>query len=708
MSPMIAISAQHHQPVFFLPGPAVSGFTFFGQTKNVLKFSRLAKLSSLRNDGIVSHLFERIEEMFFLRAFRSNHVGSSQTANQVLRMNDGTDVQSQEQPPIFSNVLSSQVPIQRQVNENSFGSVEEIYIPLKVAKKKVSEVEADMAAMKAEHIEIIKQLEIHYKEMEKDMQEYFLDYIAKIRKATEIREKQHQVEISKIKAGAAVFAELGERTFVETKDMIDTQTENVKLLENELDIITQEKNRLQERLYQSSQLSNHLIEELNANYHISQEIFVAFNALMQFSASLTDRNKDLDSRLQEQSVSNSSLKAMLQSDSLNQVQALESMMESINNLDSSSTIICEKLGQLNKRFCVKLELIDKLKSEQSEVRDAAITMAENLSLAGDIADGLALICADADSRSRTMSEKVNKLESEMRDLTIVNDALKSTCSNLESEIAALTSNLSSTGQELNTEISNVKKHLTDLELLYSEKCEQMFMDVSNFERILENLTMVTNSKLSELLAQVSEQQLAFSKTEVECENLKAERAALISQLENLNVEREMLQETVSQNSVQISETREQIDQFLHDKTVLEEENSRVSAEKLAAFARIEELQVASAGLSAEMEKWQSEVSRLNDRLSTLQVECQTAAADLARLRLTESQLKSEQMETAALSKDLLVLTTQCVQDAGGLGDEISALLEEAAQNTAPQGSTQYVNQQVIYFFPSRTDSGVKG
>ena len=169
--------------------------------------------------------------------------------------------------------------------------------------------------------------------------------------------------------------------------------------------------------------------------------------------------------------------------------------------------------------------------------------------------------------------------------------------------------------------------------------------------------------------------------------MKAERAALISQLENLNVEREMLQETVSQNSVQISETREQIDQFLHDKTVLEEENSRVSAEKLAAFARIEELQVASAGLSAEMEKWQSEVSRLNDRLSTLQVECQTAAADLARLRLTESQLKSEQMETAALSKDLLVLTTQCVQDAGGLGDEISALLEEAAQNTAPQGST---------------------
>ena len=693
--------------------------------------------------------------MFLLRGSNNNpnRVANGTAAN--IGSNPGN---SEQQVPLFSTVLSTAPP--QITNENRFDSVEEVYVPLKVAKKKIGEVQADMEAMKAEHLEIIKELERHYKEMEKDMQDYFLNYIAKLKRATEIREKQHLAEIASIKAGTTVFADLGEKTIFEANSTIETLKENVKILESELDEITQHRNLLQQQISVSTQLCHKLVQDLRDQHETSEEVAGAFDLTMQ-------QCKELIDRLNEQNMSNTELKSAMQSDHAHKLQTSRALVKDVDALEVMATAIRDCLDKLEKECLEKLSLINKLEMERCDstqatdeaaelviyLEETVVAIANHLGLLNEqsleklsllqrfqvvhnnsvscdrvsaellaqiestISD-FSVVFASIDGQVRMQTETLSKTETQLQELASANAGLTSTVSRLENEIATLTSNLSSTDQVLKTEINKLEKVLGDLDRDYSENLSHMETELSTFEKVLTNLTANTTPKIVELEA------LLAKKEVLESENSQfvEERESLVSLVESLQgehasmlAERENLVAASAQIASEISNAHEQIEELQRTKQSAEEEigrlqdeNTKVTEEKDSFSSQVKELEsdvqrltVATSDLSQETEKWQSEVNRLNDRLSMLQVEHEAQQADLlrlkeaeAQLKESESRLKSQEAAAVNLSTELLSMVALCVEDCGNLGQDISALVDDAALNAIPQDSTKYVEHQV--------------
>jgi uncharacterized phage infection (PIP) family protein YhgE len=503
-------------------------------------------------------------------------------------------------------------------------------VPLKVAKKKICEVQADMEAMKAEHVEIIKELERNYKEMEKDMQEYFLDYIAKMKRAAEIREKQHVSEISKIRSGATDFTKLGEKSISEANNVIATLTENVATLESELNSVTQQRDRLQQQTSTGSQLCHSLIQDLRSHQDSSKEVGDAFSLMMQ-------QCKELIQRLNEVNHSNSEMKSAMQGDHVYQLETNQTLTKSVQDVDDRSNAIKSCLERLD------TECLEKL-STLNHVNEANKTLQMNVA-------------------------------------------------RLENEISTLTSNLSSTDQVLKKEISKLEKVLDELDIEYSDKFSKMDTDISSFEILMASIVENTGLKLGGLFSIV---------------------ASLTSERDNFIV-------ASSQSTAEISGAREQLEQLMLEKHSAEDEARRLSdenqaarEENLALAAKIGELQsdierltASSTDLSAETEKWQGEVNRLNERLSMVQVECDTQRTEVLhlkeieeKLRGSEAQLKAESAAAIISSNEIISMLVLCIEDSASLGQEVNALVEEAALNATPRDNTQFVEQQACFHSPN--------
>ena len=66
----------------------------------------------------------------------------------------------------------------------------EVYIPFRVAKNKVSEVESDMRSLRGKHMRVIEQVESHYRDMARELEQYYLAYIDRLNTAAQQRARQ--------------------------------------------------------------------------------------------------------------------------------------------------------------------------------------------------------------------------------------------------------------------------------------------------------------------------------------------------------------------------------------------------------------------------------------------------------------------------------------------------------------------------------------
>jgi len=78
----------------------------------------------------------------------------------------------------------------------------EMFIPFRVAKGKVSEVQNDMLTLRDKHMNIIKQVEGHYRDIAREQEEYYLAYIQNLNKAAQARDAQQCALLSTIRTEA--------------------------------------------------------------------------------------------------------------------------------------------------------------------------------------------------------------------------------------------------------------------------------------------------------------------------------------------------------------------------------------------------------------------------------------------------------------------------------------------------------------------------
>jgi hypothetical protein len=96
----------------------------------------------------------------------------------------------------------------------------EVFIPFRVAKCKVGEVQNDMLAQRDKHVRIVKQVEVHYREIAREQEEYYLAYIDRLNKAALERDQQQCALLAKVRSETNSYRGLAEAKCQELENEI--------------------------------------------------------------------------------------------------------------------------------------------------------------------------------------------------------------------------------------------------------------------------------------------------------------------------------------------------------------------------------------------------------------------------------------------------------------------------------------------------------
>ena len=96
----------------------------------------------------------------------------------------------------------------------------EIFIPFRVAKSKVIEVENDMRTLRGKHMRIIEQVEGQYKEIAREQEQYYLAYIQRLNAAAQHRDQQQCELLASIRSEADSYRRFAEAKCQELEEEI--------------------------------------------------------------------------------------------------------------------------------------------------------------------------------------------------------------------------------------------------------------------------------------------------------------------------------------------------------------------------------------------------------------------------------------------------------------------------------------------------------
>ena len=142
----------------------------------------------------------------------------------------------------------------------------QLFIPFAVAKAQIAQVQADMVAMKEQQLTLVDEMEQHYKDIERDLQDYFLAYIKKLKTAAEERELEHASTLLAVEEEAGRFQELAEASMLEA-------TTKIAGLERD-------KQRLQQSLLEDADVHDLLAKERALTATLRLESSSALGALL--------------------------------------------------------------------------------------------------------------------------------------------------------------------------------------------------------------------------------------------------------------------------------------------------------------------------------------------------------------------------------------------------------------------------------------------
>ena len=283
------------------------------------------------------------------------------------------------------------------------------YIPLSVARNKIAEVQADMAAMKVEHIGIVEELERHYKEIERDLQSYFLGYIKKLNAAAEQKERDHLDLVDKISQEADVYREVAEREVAQLEDEVQRSHEEIAKrdaqiadLQKQLAILNEDFDRLGHddhvqiaglqdtikkreeeiaRLQSTcSSMIRSILVEMESNFKDLPVVFAEMEERGRHEEGLKERSSQLNLELEQRKIELTDL--MMERDV--KVADCEKLQAS---LDSDSRVFHERieekdavLAKLNEEAeearAICLNLVHTISSIQAEAREAGASVRE--------------------------------------------------------------------------------------------------------------------------------------------------------------------------------------------------------------------------------------------------------------------------------------------------------------------------------------------
>mmetsp|Transcript_29919 Transcript_29919/g.69186 ORF Transcript_29919/g.69186 Transcript_29919/m.69186 type:complete len:1476 (-) Transcript_29919:369-4796(-) len=125
---------------------------------------------------------------------------------------------------------------------------EETYIPLQVARRMLAEAENDMQTMKFEHVQVIEEMEMNFKQIEQETQQYFLKYIEKLNMAVETRSQQQRQALTEVTTGAQSYKDLAAETVESLKEKLATAEDVATQVKNKIAAEVEARRKYQEQL----------------------------------------------------------------------------------------------------------------------------------------------------------------------------------------------------------------------------------------------------------------------------------------------------------------------------------------------------------------------------------------------------------------------------------------------------------------------------
>jgi hypothetical protein len=104
----------------------------------------------------------------------------------------------------------------------------EVYIPFRVAKDKVGEVENDMRSLRGKHIRVIEQVESHYRDMARELEQYYLAYIDRLNTAAQQRARQQDDLLAAVQRQADDYRRVADAKVQELAEENTTLLDDVR------------------------------------------------------------------------------------------------------------------------------------------------------------------------------------------------------------------------------------------------------------------------------------------------------------------------------------------------------------------------------------------------------------------------------------------------------------------------------------------------
>jgi hypothetical protein len=104
----------------------------------------------------------------------------------------------------------------------------EVYIPFRVAKNKVSEVENDMRSLRGKHMRVIEQVESHYRDMARELEQYYLAYIDRLNTAAQQRARQQDDLLAAVQTQADDYRRVADAKSQELAEENTTLLDDVR------------------------------------------------------------------------------------------------------------------------------------------------------------------------------------------------------------------------------------------------------------------------------------------------------------------------------------------------------------------------------------------------------------------------------------------------------------------------------------------------
>ncbi|XP_029054382.2 thyroid receptor-interacting protein 11-like [Osmia bicornis bicornis] len=389
---------------------------------------------------------------------------------------------------------------------------------------------------------------------------------------------------------------------------------------------------------------------------------------------------------------------------------LEDIPEDIEETDSAIESLNRRLHATldeNDELRRKVDLLENTEKETQEQLRMSLERCKGLDENIEFIEELKLDLENVRRELKTSTSNTKQLES---NFTLLRDA--------KMEIERENEQLSRKNEELETEISkwreiNSGTHNDDVFEDLREQLNRMSREKDDLEYDILNM----RKELDEAFNQIDLKESCIAKLSQENENLMKEKNSLLEQLtaiqdesndkiDLVNTEKSLLEQEQVELKEQVESNEEELNDVRERLCEMKERYSKLENELLLMNEKTEQLQLENENLQNEMKKCE-EVTKLTEKLNSMQNDYAHLANEVETLRLRERELTALQARFAKVTEESDALKSQHeeIQDnCRRLEHEVACLQAEKKEllNRVNENTYDNEKQQIVALLEERT------